>query len=87
MTGTFKKVGREPGLVDRSVGHKLQPQLVGAAFDVVGLVVAAETAEQPAALRTAVPHLHVVVAAAVVFLNLQRKQRAGLNVAACRRWS
>lgn len=86
MTGTFKKVGGEPGLVDRSVGHKLQPQLIGAAFDVVGFVVAAETAEQPAALPAAVSHLHVVVAAAVVFLNLQRKQRTGLNIARRRRW-
>lgn len=84
MTGTFKKVGGESSLVDRSIGHKLQPQLVGAAFDVVGFVVAAETAEQPAALRTAVPHLHVVVAAAVVFLDLRRKQRTGLNTARCR---
>ena len=47
---TFKEVGSKPGFVDRSVGHKLEPQLVGAAFHVVRLSIAAEAAEQRAAL-------------------------------------
>lgn len=67
---TFEKVGRETGLVDRAVGHKLEPQLVAAAFDLDGFVVTAEAAEQLAALHAAVPHLHIVVAAAVVLLDL-----------------
>lgn len=73
---TFEKVGRESGLVDGAIGHKLEPQLVAAAFDLDGFVITAEAAEQLAALRTAVPHLHVVVAAAVVLLDLSQEQRA-----------
>lgn len=71
---TFKEVGCEPGFVNRSIGHKLEPEPVGAAFDVVWFVIAAEPAEQRAALRNAVPHLHVVVGTAVMSLNLQQEQ-------------
>lgn len=71
---TFEKVGRESGLVDGAVRHKLEPQLVAAAFDLDGFVVTAEAAEQLAALHAAVPHLHVVVATAVVLLNLWKEQ-------------
>lgn len=45
---TFKKVGCEPSFVDGSVRYKLQPELVGAAFDVVWFVIATEMAEQRA---------------------------------------
>lgn len=76
LRGTFEKVGREPSFVDGAVGHELEPQLVAAAFDLDGFVITAEAAEQPAALRAAIPHLHVVVAAAVVLLNLRQEQRA-----------
>ncbi len=72
---TFEKVGCKPSFVNWSIRHKLQPKVVGAAFDVIWFVVATETGEQRAALRTAVPHLHVVVSAAVVSLNLQSKWR------------
>lgn len=68
---TFKEVGCEPGFVDRSIGYELEPEPVGAAFDVVWFVVAAEPAEQRAALRTAIPHLQGVVGTAVMSLNLQ----------------
>ena len=71
---TFKEVGCKPSFVDRSIRYKLQPELVGAAFHVVWFVIATETAEQRAALRTAIPHFHVVIGAAVVSLSLQSKQ-------------
>lgn len=71
MTKTFKERGREPGLIDRDVRCKLEPELVGAAFDVVWFVAAAEAAEQRAACRASVPHFHIVVGAAVVSLELR----------------
>lgn len=67
---TFKEVGCKACLVDRPVRHELEPQLVRAAVDVVWLFVTAETAEQRAALRAAIPHLHIIVGTAVVELNL-----------------
>lgn len=72
---TFEKVGRESSLVDGAVGHKLEPKLVAAAFDLDGFVITAEAAEQLAALHTTIPHLHIVVAAAVVLLDLWQDQR------------
>lgn len=71
---TFKKVGGEPGFVDRSIRHKLQPELVWAALDVFGFVMATEASKQRAALWTSVPHFHIVVGTAVMSLNLQLKQ-------------
>lgn len=71
---TLEKVGREAGFVDGSVGDELQPELVGAAFDVVRFVVAAEASEQRAAVRAAIPHLHVIIRTAVVPFNLQSKR-------------
>lgn len=73
---TSEKVGRESGFVDRAIGHKLEPQLVAAAFDLDGFVVTAEAAEQLAALHAAIPHLHIVIATAVMLLNLGKEQTA-----------
>lgn len=70
---TFKKAGWKPGFADWSIWHKLEPELVGAAFDVAWFVVATETAEQRAVLRTAVPHFHIVIGTAVMSLNLQAR--------------
>lgn len=67
---TFEEVSGKAGLVDRPIGHKLHPERVRSGAHVVGLVVAAEPADKRARLQRAVPHLQVVVGAAVVPLNL-----------------
>lgn len=54
---TFEEVGSEPGFVDRAVGHKLHPQLVRAALDVIRLVIAAEAAQQRAVFRVPITNL------------------------------
>lgn len=69
---TFEKVDCKPSFVDRCIGRKLEPELIGGALDVVRISVTTETPEQRAALRAAVPHLHIVIGAAVVPLQLQR---------------
>lgn len=73
---TFEEVGGEAGLVDRAIRHKLHPQLVGAGLEVVRLVVAAEAAQQRAALWVAVTHLQVVIGTVVMPLNLERQEWA-----------
>lgn len=72
-THTFEEVGSEPGFVDWAIGHKLHPQLVGAALDVIWLVVAAEAAQQRAVFRVPITNLEIVISTAVVPLNLQNK--------------
>lgn len=69
---TFEEVRGKAGLVDCAVGHKLHPECVGGGAHVVGLVVAAEPANQRARLQRAIPHLQVVIGAAVVPLDLQK---------------
>lgn len=49
--------------------------MVGAGFNVVRLVVAAEAAQQRAVFREPVAHLQVVVRTAVVSLNLKGPRR------------
>ena len=67
---TFEKGGGEAGLVDGAVGHKGDPELVGAALEVDRLVAATEAAQQGAAGGPSIPHIQVVVGTAVVVLNL-----------------
>lgn len=74
---TLKEVGCKACFVDRAIRHELEPQLVGGAVDVVWLLITAETAEQRAALRAAIPHLHVIVGAAAVELNLRGVGKGG----------
>lgn len=76
---TFEEAGGEAGFVDRAVGHKLHPKLVGAALDVLRLVVATEAAQQGAAVQVAVPHLQVVVGATVMPLNLEESPKGRLE--------
>lgn len=42
---TFKEISCKPSFVHRTIRYKLHPQLVGAAFDIIWLFVAAETAQ------------------------------------------
>lgn len=42
---TFKEISCEPSFVHRTVRYKFHPQLVGAAFDIVWLFIATETAQ------------------------------------------
>ena len=67
---TFEKIGGEAGLVDGAVGHKGDPELVGAALEVDRLVAATEAAQQGTAGGPSIPHIQVVVGTAVVVLNL-----------------
>lgn len=76
---TFEEVGSEPGFVDRAIGYKLHPQLVGAALDVVRLVVSAEAAQKRAAFWIPIAHLEVVISTAVVPLNLRKGEGKKLN--------
>lgn len=54
--------------------------MVGAAVDITRLLVTAVTAEQRAALRAAIPHLHVIVGTAVVELDLGSERQAKLFI-------
>lgn len=67
---TFEEVDSKAGLVDGAVGHKLHPQSVGSALDVIRLIVTAIPSNQIACLRVAIPNLEVVISTAVVTLNL-----------------
>lgn len=68
--GTFEKVDSKASLVNGPVGDELEPEAAGRALDVVGLLVATEAPDEGAALAVPVPHLQVVVGAAVVALDL-----------------
>lgn len=70
---TFEEVGGEASFVDCAVGHKLHPERVRGGAHVVGLVVAAEPANQGARVQRAIAHLKVVVGTAVVPFNLQKQ--------------
>lgn len=71
--GTFEKVDSKASLVNGPIRDELEPEAAGRALDVVGLLVAAVAPDERAALAVPVPHLQVVVGAAVVALDLGRQ--------------
>ena len=67
---TFEEVGSKAGLVDGAIWNKFHPQLVGAGFDVIWLVVATEASQQGAVFRVPITHFQVVIGTTVMSLNL-----------------
>lgn len=95
--GTFEKVDSKASLVNGPVGDELEPEAAGRALDIVGLLVATVAPDEGAGLAVPVPHLQVVIGAAVVALDLGgevwRSSSRGALVAqaqaleALRRWA
>lgn len=67
---TFEEIGSEAGFVDGAIWNEFHPQLVGAGFDVIRLVVATEATQQWAVFIVSITDFQVVISATVMPLNL-----------------
>lgn len=67
---TFEEVDSKASLVNGPIRHKLHPQLVGGAFDVIRLIITTVPSNQIACLQVTIPDLQVVISTAVMTLNL-----------------
>lgn len=69
---TFHERGRESGLLHRPIANKLHQKFVARRLDVRRYLVTAVNPDQRRVRVMTVPHLHVVVNAIVVILDLER---------------